>query len=116
MNNIIYPQELIGVLAREFTGKPVAFEAINALRSQSTDVVIEEVLIDERVLRQRKCVEDLNIHTTKLILLGIYRKKHFYFNPDRKMGLLENDILVMIGHEQMIKEFSLNLHIKRMMR
>lgn len=116
VNNIIYPQELIGVLSREFTGKPVAFEAINALRSQSTDVIIEELLIDRRVINHRKYVEDLNIHETKLILLGIYRDKRFHFNPDVKMGLFEGDILVMIGLEQMIKEFSLNLHKKRAMR
>lgn len=116
VNNIIYPQELIGVLAKEFTGKPVAIEAIHALRSQNTDVVIDEVLIDERILSKRKCVEDLNVHETKLILLGIYRKKHFYFNPQMKMELLESDILVMIGLEIMIKEFSLNLHKRREMR
>lgn len=116
VSNIIYPQELIGVLAKEFTGKPVAFEAINALRSQNTDVVIEEVLIDGRILSKRKCVEDLNVHDTKLILLGIYRKKYFYFNPTMKMELVENDILVMIGLGIMIKEFSLNLHKRREMK
>ncbi len=116
VENIIYPQELIGVLAREFTGKPVAFEAINALRSQITDVVIEEVLIDDRILSQRKCVEDLKVHVSKLTLLGIYRKKQFHFNPQMKMELHDNDILVMIGIEKMIKEFSLNLHKKRAMK
>lgn len=116
VNNIIYPQELIGVLAREFTGKPVAFEAVNALRSQSTDVVIEEVLIDERIYQQRKSVQELNIHDTKLILLGIYRNRSFLFNPEMNMQLKEGDILVMIGLGQMIREFSLNLHKKRLMK
>jgi voltage-gated potassium channel len=116
VDNIIYPQELIGVLAREFTGRPVAFEAIAALRSQSTEVVIEELLVDGRILNQRKRVEDLNVHKTKLILLGIYRKKIFHFNPKMGMELLEGDILVMIGLEQMIKEFSLNLHKRRMLK
>ena len=32
------------------------------------------------------------------------------------MELLESDILVMIGLETMIKELSLNLHMKRAMR
>ncbi len=110
VNNIIYPQELVGVLAREFTGKPVAFEAIQALRSQSTNIVIEELLIDKRILSRRKRVKDLNIHTTKLILLGVYRNTGFDFNPDREMELLEGDILVVIGFDMMIKEYSLNLH------
>ncbi|MCO4846293.1 MAG: potassium transporter TrkA, partial [Sulfurovum sp.] len=113
VNRIVYPQELIGVLAREFTGKPVAFEAINALRSQSTDVVIEEVMVDERILSRRESVEDLNIHATPLILLGVYRDKQFHFNPQMDFDLGEGDILVMIGLGHMIKEFSLNLHKKR---
>ena len=113
VNRIVYPQELIGVLAREFTGKPVAFEAINALRSQSTDVVIEEVMVDERILSKRERVEDLNIHATPLLLLGVYRDKQFHFNPKMDFGLGEGDILVMIGLRHMIKEFSLNLHKKR---
>jgi voltage-gated potassium channel len=116
VNNIIYPQELIGILAHEFTGKPVAFEAINALRSQISDVVIEEILINSRILSQRKCVKDLKVYASKLTLLGIYRDKQFHFNPPMEMTLHDNDILVMIGVEQMIKEFSLNLHKKRAMK
>lgn len=116
VDNIIYPQELIGILAHEFTGKPVAFEAINALRSQISDVVIEEILINSRILSQRKCVEDLKVHASKLTLLGIYRDKQFHFNPPMEMTLHDNDILIMIGVEQMIKEFSLNLHKKRAMK
>jgi len=116
VNNIIYTQELIGVLSREFTGKPVAFEAINALRSQSMDVVIKELLIDERIISHRNSVEDLHIHETKLVLLGIYRNKTFYFNPKMRMELRIGDILVLIGSDMMIEEYSLNLHKKRVMR
>ncbi len=110
VDNIIYPQELLGAFAREFTGKPVAFEAIQALRSQSTDIVIEELLIDKRILSRRHNVEELRIEKTKLILLGIYREGTFFFNPDSTMELAEGDILVLIGLGMIIKEFSLNLH------
>ncbi len=110
VNNIVYPQELVGVLAREFTGRPVAFEAIQALRSQSTNIVIEELLIDKRIMSRRNRVKDLNIHTTKLILLGIYRNTAFHFNPNQEMEISEGDILVVIGFDMMIKEYSLNLH------
>ena len=110
VDNIIYPQELVGELAREFTGKPVAFEAIHALRSQTSNVVIEELLIDERIASKKTKVEDLDIHTTKLILLGIYRAQKFLFNPQMKDKLMEGDILIMIGLDMMIKEYSLNLH------
>lgn len=110
VNKIIYPQELIGTLSQEFSGKHVAFEAINALRSQNTDVVIEQVLVDERIVTLHSCVEDLNIHKTKLILLGIYRNKNFIFNPQSDMEIKECDLLLIIGFKDMIKEYSLNLH------
>jgi len=113
VNNIIYPQELIGTLAREFTGKPVAFDAIDALRTQSTDVVIKELLIDERIFSSHSNVRSLDVHETKLILLGIYRDRNFLFNPKADETLCVGDILIIIGMEIMVDEYSLNLHKAR---
>ena len=110
VNNIIYPQELIGVMAKELTSKPVAFEVLHILRSQSTDVLMDEVLITERILKAKKSVKDLDIDNTSLILLGIYKKDEFYFNPSSQTVLSEGDILVVMGIDFVIEEYSLNLH------
>jgi len=110
VNKIIYPQELIGILSREFTGKPVAFEAVHALRTQTTDVVIQELILDEDLIKVRKTVDDLDIHETKLILLGISRNRNFIFNPKADFTLQEGDILILIGLKIMLHEYSLNLH------
>ena len=110
IDDIIYPQELIGVISKEFTGKPVAFDAIQVLRSQSSDIVMDEILIDERILKMKKTVLDLGIDMTKLILLGLYKQGEFYFNPKEDTELNEGDTLVVIGLEIVIEEYSLNLH------
>jgi len=110
INQIIYPQELIGVISKEFTGKPVAFDAIQVLRSQSSDVVMDEILINSRILSTKKSIGDLGIDTSKLILLGLYKKSEFHFNPADDMKLCEGDTLVVIGLNIIIEEYSLNLH------
>ncbi len=110
IDTIIYPQELVGVISKEFTGKPVAFDAIQVLRSQSSNIVLDEILIDTRILEMKKTVLDLNIDMTKLILLGIYKKGEFHFNPEDESLLNEGDTLVVIGLEIVIEEYSLNLH------
>ena len=38
VNEIFYEKELIGMVANEFAGKPVAFEAIHALRSNYNNI------------------------------------------------------------------------------
>ncbi len=110
VDQIVYPQELIGVISNEFTGKPVAFEAIHVLRSQSTDIIMDEILVNERILHNVKTVEELRIDTNRLILLGVYRKGSFTFNPDKQMALRTGDILVVIGLDIVIEEYSLSLH------
>jgi len=110
IDKIIYPQELIGVLSKEFTGKPVAFDAIQVLRSQSSNVLMDEILIDERILVTKQTVGDLKIDSTKLSLLGLYKQGEFYFNPSAKDELNLGDRLVVIGLNIVIEEYSLNLH------
>jgi len=110
IDQIVYPQELIGVISKEFTGKPVAFDAIEVLRGQSSDITMEEILINTRILSTKKSIGELGIDISKLILLGIYKKGEFYFKPSENMALAEGDILVVIGLGIIIEEYSLNLH------
>ena len=49
-------KNLLGSLPKSFTGKPVAFDAIHVLRSRSTDIVMDEIIINERILSDRSCV------------------------------------------------------------
>ncbi|MEA3370517.1 MAG: ion transporter [Campylobacterota bacterium] len=114
VNEILYSKELVGLIAKEFVGKPVAFEVIHALRSEYTSVDIEEIVVTQRMLSNFTLVEQLNNSKYRLILLGIYKQAHkrFFFNPIDSTVLEEGDYLLVIGNSVFIKEFEKYLHTK----
>ena len=115
VNEILYSKELVGLVAREFVGKPVAFEAIHALRSELNNINVEEIIITQRIAQNFTFVEELVHRKYRLLLLGIYKKehKHFFFNPMGSMILEEGDVLLLIGNVSFIKEFEQHLNKKR---
>ena len=114
VNEIVYEKELIGVIAREFVGQHVAFEAIHALRSKYTSIDVDEILVNERILQSYSSVGELDNVRYRIVLLGIYKKKQkqFLFNPINSTLIEKGDYLLVIGHTQFLKEFSTYLHVK----
>ncbi len=115
VNEIIYEKEIIGIVAKEFVAQPVAFEAIHALRSNNSNIDINEILITERVLQNYAMVSQLNNKKYRIVLLGIYKnsKKMFFFNPMDSTVLEVGDYLLIIGNNIFIKEFTLSLQKER---
>ncbi|MEA3228515.1 MAG: ion transporter [Campylobacterota bacterium] len=115
INEILYSKELVGLIAKEFVGKPVAFEVIHALRSQYSYINIEEILLTSRIVTTFFRVEDLKSIEYRLVLLGIYKKKDrkFFFNPSDSTLLEEGDYLVLIGNNTFIREYEKYLKIKK---
>jgi len=115
VNEILYPKELVGLIAKEFVGKPVAFEAIHGLRSEYSNINIEEIVITERMLSNFALVSELNNIKYRLVLLGVYKNniKRFYFNPIDSTILEQGDYLVLIGNSVFIQEFEKYLHKSR---
>ncbi len=114
VNEIFYEKELVGIIAKEFIGKPVAFEAIHALRSNYNGVNIQEILINDRILESFYTVGDLDNKRYRIVLLGVYKniKKRFFFNPIDSTLLESGDYLLVIGNSQFIKEYNTYLHKK----
>ncbi len=112
VNDIVYAQELIGQLSREYSGRPIAFEALHALRAEHSGVLIDEILIDERMSHFVKTVEDLKIRGRRIILVGVEsrREGRFVFNPPREFRLETNDLIVVIAEEAMLHEYRIALH------
>ncbi|WP_416768808.1 ion transporter [Sulfurimonas sp. ST-25] len=112
VSDIVYAQELIGQLSREYSDQPIAFEALHALRAEHSGVVIDEILIDERMARFVQTVQDLKIRGRRLILLGVEsrREGRFVFNPPADFAVEENDMLVVIGENAMLHEYRIDLH------
>ncbi|MHC3994113.1 ion transporter [Thiomicrolovo sp. ZZH C-3] len=112
VSDIVYAQELIGQLSREYSDQPIAFEALHALRAEHSGVVIDEILIDERMARFVQTVQDLKIRGRRLILLGVESRREgcFVFNPPADFAVEENDMLVVIGENAMLHEYRIDLH------
>ncbi len=111
VNDIIYPQELIGMITKELVGQPVAFEAIHALRSENSSVKIDEIIITEAMAQNYPYVGDLGNKRFRIVLLGVYKKRgeRFWFNPIDSTLLEAGDILLVIGYMPFIKEFEKHL-------
>jgi len=114
VNELFYEKELVGIIAKEFVGQPVAFEAIHALRTNYNGIDVHEILVNERVLSSFVTVGQLENKKYRIVLLGIYKrnKKRFFFNPIDSTVLEVGDYLLVIGNIQFLKEFNTYLHKK----
>jgi len=114
INNVVYPQELVGLITKELVGKPVAFEVIHELRSENADVKIDELGITQRIVDNFSTVGELGNKDFRVVLLGIYKNKqdHFYFNPMDDTVLELGDYLLVVGYQIFILEFEKYLHTK----
>lgn len=117
VDEILYAKELVGMIAKEFVGQPVAFEVIHALRSEYSGVDMEEILVDARMIKNISTVEELHNEKYRVVILGVYKKakKRFFFNPIGSTLLEQGDYLLVIGNSVFVKEFEKYLY-KRVVR
>ncbi|MGR8930984.1 MAG: NAD-binding protein [Gammaproteobacteria bacterium] len=129
-NNVILPFEVAGLLAAEFLGQPVAFEAISGILREQSDIVMETVLVTEQSPLDNQKIGSLDLLKRKLTLLGVisankihlkhknkYRVKqqHFYFNPEPNFILRHGDILVVLGRKYGIEHFRSQVEQQRLL-
>jgi voltage-gated potassium channel len=114
VDKIVYPQELVGLMVKEYSGRPVAFETIHELRSESQSINIQEIKVDKSIYENSVYVKDMHVKDYKIILLGIYKEdlEQFLFNPIDSTLIEPHDILLVIGHKKLINEFNINIHKK----
>ena len=114
INQLVYPQELVGMITKEFIGKPVAFEVIHELRSEDSNVNIDEIAVTRRIVDNFSSIGELGNSDYRVIILGLYKKStdRFLFNPIDSTFIEVGDFLVVIGYRVFVKEFELHLHTK----
>lgn len=114
VNQIVYPQQLVGLITRGFVGQPAAFEAIHQFRSEYTNVDIEEVALTNRIVENFPTVGSLKNKRFKVIILGLFKgdNSHFYFNPIDSTLLDNGDYLLCVGYTIFIREFEKSLYIR----
>ncbi len=114
VSKIIFSQEFIGLIAKEYIGQPVAFDLIHALRSETNGIQISEILVDDVMLRYHGDLSEIECRKYKLLMLGIYKStsKRFLFNPINSTHLESGDMLIIVGDYVFIEEFKKHLHKK----
>jgi voltage-gated potassium channel len=115
INEIVYTQELIGLMSKEVSGRPVAFEVIHALRSENSGVFIEEIVLDSMMAKQFFETTRLTMFHKRLIVLGVYKQssKSFFFNPSNSLLVEEGDVVIVVGTRSLIDEFKVILRRKK---
>jgi len=112
VHNIAYVQEIVGVLSKEYSGKPIAFETMDLLRAEHSSTDMIELTVDGLIAERIKDVAALHVHKHKVILIGISKtdEDDFHFNPAGDVSLNKGDILVLVGEISMLNEFKLHIH------
>ncbi|MET0090974.1 MAG: NAD-binding protein [Candidatus Thiodiazotropha sp.] len=111
----VAPYEVFGLIAAEYAGQPVAFEAVYGLLAGQSNEGIEAVRLKPNHPMVGCTLGDMNFKARKLILFGVIRegvcgldsavsnfrlqKGCFYFNPGEDFILRDNDLLVLFGHK-----------------
>ena len=130
-DHVIRPFEIAGMLAAEFLGQPVAFEAISGILQNQTEIVMETVLVSEGSWLVDQPLSALNLAAQKLTLLGVVsanpihfkhknkyqvKQQHFYFNPEARFILRQEDILVVLGRKFGIDHFRVQIEQGRLLK
>lgn len=119
-NHAIQPCEIAGLLAAEYVGQPVAFEAILGILQGQKDILMDTLIVRPNSILVNKKIRDIDFEDRKLTLIGVisstkknhkYRSsyqvknQHFYFNPENYFECQEDDIIVVLGRKYSIEYF-----------
>lgn len=120
-NHVVHPYEVVGHMAAEFIGQPVAFDALYDVITRAKGIHLEPVPVSSGSWLDARRVGDIDFADQHLILFGVIRPHtspaadsqdryelrdtHFYFNPKPAFRLHAHDILMLIGHEASLFHF-----------
>ncbi len=112
------PYKIVGLIAGEYIGQPVAFEAIQGILMGQEEIALEAVRVPEGSWLEGKRVGETPLEALRLILFGVITPleresdhvRHYYdlsahrfqFNPGDDFILLGGDMLLVFGHRYSI--------------
>jgi voltage-gated potassium channel len=127
----VQPFTAAGLLAAEYVGQPVAFEAVHGILHDDKNVNIEAVTISQNCFLDGVSLKDAGLNQYKARLIGIVsdnpvhakrrnryklHNQHFYFNPESSFILHPGDILVLIGRQLSIDHLQDLIETSRLRR
>ena len=119
-NTVIQPFQIAGLLAAEYVGQPVAFEAILGILQEQQKILMETLVVYPNSLLENTHIGDVGFHDRKLTLVGVIsssklhqkrrnrykvKNQHFYFNPEPHFELQAQDMVVVLGRKYSIEHF-----------
>lgn len=112
-NQVIFPYEMTGLVAAEYVGQPVAFDAIDSILLERSEPVIDEVEVLENSYINDKLIFELGMKNYRLKLIGVIRNeegRQFFFNPKKDtFRLKRGDIMILIGNSSDIAGFRVKM-------
>lgn len=105
-NEVIMSNEIAALVATEYIGQPVAFEAIDDILISNEAALMDEVeILDGSKFIGHK-LDSIDLSKFNLTLIGIIDandRKNFKFNPKKDQYIInKNDILIVIGYKESI--------------
>lgn len=94
-NEVIITSEITGLIAAEYVGQPVAFNAIDDILLNSEGALMEEIELLEYSPFIGEKLSSIHFETYNLTLIGIVEtqnKNHFIFNPKKRNTLSKRKI------------------------
>ena len=112
-NDVIAANDIAALVATEYIGQPIAFEAIDDILLNNENAIMDEI----EILKNSKLIgyklNSIDFKSSNLTLIGIVetsKNNHFNFNPKKDQYILkEKDILIIIGYKEAITNFRINL-------
>ncbi len=120
-NQTVAPFEVVGMIAGEYIGQPVAFEALHGVLSGHEGIGLDTVAVHSDTLLDGTRIGEIDFSANKLILFGVISRREalldgltsvyelsdrrLHFNPQADFLLSGGDVLVLIGHRFSIVHF-----------
>jgi len=112
-NQVVLSNEITALVATEYIGQAVAFEAIDDILLSSEGAVMDEIEILDNYKLVHQKLSSINFSNYNLTLLGIINaknRKDFIFNPKKDDYIVNpRDILIVIGYKESIINFRIDL-------
>ena len=119
-NRTVTPFSIVGQIASEYVGQPVAFEAIYGVLSRKGDITLDAIMVPVGSELDGVSLGKVHFRSHRLTLFGVIsalqrdkacrsafplQDRHLYFNPVADFKLQGNDLLVIFGHQYSITHF-----------
>ncbi|MEJ2590617.1 MAG: NAD-binding protein [Candidatus Thiodiazotropha sp.] len=121
-NHVILPSAIVGQMAAEYVGRPVAFEAIYNILRGEREVALEAVRVEKDTPVCGRTIAEVDFARRKLLLFGVITAREwgldevqnvypledefcFLFKPGPDFRLALGDVLVVFGYELSLVHF-----------